>query len=506
MGRLFSALAILVLVAAPTPRVAARDLDATPATLDEVLGTLAPGDTVHLAAGTYGHFTLTDVVGTASAPITLEGPADLGAVVRADDGPCCNTIQIDGNVSYVVLRHLTIDGHGVEGAFGVDARGPDVHHVTIEGCTFVGHDASQQTVAISTKTPTAGWVIRGNRILGAGTGMYLGNSDGTDPFVDGLIENNFFFDTIGYCVQIKWQLPHEVVPGCSAGPSRTIVRHNVFLKADRPSPDGDRPSLLVGGFPESGPNADDTVQIYGNLFVHNPREALLQASGRVSIHDNVFLDTPVAAIRVADHDLPLRRAWIYDNTIHVAGTGVSVGTAAEGTWLVGNAIFASPPVTGSPDTMRDNVAASPDQAAASVVSPSTMLASADYHPQAGQLLGAPLDASPFASDLDYDLDFDCRPRGDFTVRGAYVAPATPSAWHLAADVPTTSCGSPLPPPRDGGVAPDAGQDRDASAGDGGAAATAPAGCSCRVGAGAPTTGLALVALVLLAAAGRRRWR
>ena len=72
------------------------------------------------------------------------------------------------------------------------------------------------------------------------------------------------------------------------------------MKTDRPSPDGDRPNLLVGGFPDSGPNAEDSTQIYGNVFAHNPREALLQASGRVSIHDNVFFDTPNAAIVLQD--------------------------------------------------------------------------------------------------------------------------------------------------------------------------------------------------------------
>jgi hypothetical protein len=213
-------------------------------------------------------------------PITISGPADGSAVVQADLGPCCNTIQINGDVSYLVLRSLTIDGRDSDGAFGIDARGANVHHVTIEDCTFINHDTGQQNVAISTKTATSGWVIRGNRIMGAGTGMYLGNSDGTDPFVGGLIENNLFYDTIGYNFQIKHQLPHDPVPGADSAPPYTIIRHNVFIKTDRASEDGDRPNLLVGGFPESGANSDDTYQIYGNLFVHNPREAHIQATPR----------------------------------------------------------------------------------------------------------------------------------------------------------------------------------------------------------------------------------
>ena len=69
----------------------------------------------------------------------------------ADPGPCCNTIEIT-NSEYVVLRYLTVDGKGVDGAFGLSAKGGDnnlVHHITVEGCTFIGHDNGQQTVAVS---------------------------------------------------------------------------------------------------------------------------------------------------------------------------------------------------------------------------------------------------------------------------------------------------------------------------------------------------------------------
>ena len=48
---------------------------------------------------------------------------------------------------------------------------------------------------------------------------------------------------------------------------------------------GNRPNLLVGGFPEEGPGSNDLYQIYGNLLIDNPREALFQGSGRISFHD-----------------------------------------------------------------------------------------------------------------------------------------------------------------------------------------------------------------------------
>ena len=467
----------MVLLFTTAPAARARDLEADPSNLEQMLGALAPGDVLHLAAGSYGHFTLSDLQGSAALPIVISGPDDRGAVIRADDGPCCNTIQIDGNVSHVVLRSLTIDGHGVDGAFGVDARGANVHHVTLESCTFIGHDAQQQTVAISTKTPTAGWVIRGNRIIGAGTGMYLGNSNGEDPFVQGLIEHNLIQDTIGYNAEIKWQLPHAAPPGALAGPSATIIRHNVFIKTDRPSDDGDRPNLLVGGFPDDGEGSEDSYQIYGNLFVHNPREALLQVSGRVSIHDNIFVDTPVSAIVLQDHDLPLQRAWVYHNTIFVTGAGVSFGSSARaGSIVMGNAIFAGTPLSGPTGDERDNVVGAPSEAMAQVTAASTLLDVADFYPVAGALSGGALDLSALASDADHDLDFNCRPKGAATHRGAYAGAGTNPGWHLAADnKPASACAS-------SGAGVDAGMagsDGGASTGDAG-----PAGAD----AGQPSTG------------------
>ncbi len=436
-----------------TPRLLqARDHQATPQTLNTVLGTVAAGDTVTLAAGDYSHFSLNNALGTATQPILITGPATgAPAVIHADPGPCCNTIELRG-ATYVTLRHLTVDGDNVDGAFGLSASGANVHHITVEFCRFVEHDTSQQNVAISTKTPTSGWVIRNNHIVGAGTGMYLGNSDGTDPFVDGVIEHNVFADTLGYNVQIKWQQAHGPVPGAVVGPSRTVIRHNVFVKNDRPSPDGDRPNLLVGGFPASGDNSNDTYEIYGNVFVHNPRESLLQASGRVSIHDNLFVDVTGTAIRLQNHDLPLRRAWVYNNTVFSAGTAISIsGAPPEGSAVVGNALFANTPVSGSPATMVDNVTGTPAQAAAVLVNASTMLGMMDLFPRPGMLGGTALDLSPFSSDVDTLLDFNCQPKGAQTLRGAYAGDGVNPGWLPALDN-KPAC---VTTPSDGGPAADA---------------------------------------------------
>ena len=39
-----------------------------------------------------------------------------------------------------------------------------------------------------------------------------------------------------------------------------------------------------------GAGSEDRYLVYGNLFLHNPSEALLQAEGRVAVYDNVFIN------------------------------------------------------------------------------------------------------------------------------------------------------------------------------------------------------------------------
>src|SRR5690606_30552814 len=106
-------------------------------------------------------------------------------------------------------------GQGIGGIDAIKAGGAATnyaHHITIEGCTITNHDGgetNQQIVGISTKIVTWDWVIRKNVIDGAGTGLYLGNSDGTRAFIGGLIEGNLFRKTLGYNAQIKYQLHRQ---------------------------------------------------------------------------------------------------------------------------------------------------------------------------------------------------------------------------------------------------------------------------------------------------------
>lgn len=480
--------ALLVLAAVAGP-AAATEYTAGPADYRDVVPRLQPGDVLTLAPGTYTRtLPITGLVGRADAWITIRGPATgAPAIFTADPGPCCNTVELV-DTSYLALEHLVIDGGGVAGAFGISAKAGVVHHIRVEGCELRGHAATQQTVAISTKVATWGWVIRGNRIRDAGTGLYLGNSDGSAPFVEGVIEHNLITGTVGYGMQIKFQTarPAELPPG----PTRTLIRHNVFIKDDRPSPDGDRPNLLVGGFPASGAGADDRYEIYGNLLVHNPREALVQASGRVSIHDNILVDVAGAAIVLADHDRPLVAARVYHNTIYAAGTGVDVASAGDpaagGVAVVGNLIFAATPIAGAGRAqVADNQTGAEADAVAVVAAPSRTLGAMDFYPRAGQAQGAAIDAAILADDVDARRDFNGADKGGLTFRGAYAGAGANPGWPLAEDVKVLGAGAGDP---DGGA---------------GGADDPAGGCGCAAG---PDAGLALGAPVLVLLTRRRRRR
>ena len=339
----------------------AKVIKANPSNVNRLLAVLRPGDTLILAPGIYGPLSLSQLNGKPHAWIRVTGadsPEGTRATIITGD-PHRNTVEIRDS-SYLAIAKLRVDSGGQpDSRFGISARNGTrnlVHDILIENNLLIGQHASQQNDGISTKTPTWNWTIRGNKILGAGTGIYLGNSDGTDPFVAGVIENNLVQDPIGYDMEIKYQNPRPRVPGMPTGRSITIVRNNTFIKGDGPSPDGDRPNVLVGGFPISGPGSGDLYEIYGNFFYHNPREALFQASGRVSLHDNVFVGGHIAAVALKDQDLPLKSADVYSNTIYSSNRGILVDAAASATTnIVGNLVFAATPISGTITHQSDNL-------------------------------------------------------------------------------------------------------------------------------------------------------
>jgi hypothetical protein len=428
----------------------AATINATPSNYRTLLSNLQPGDTLQLAAGTYTQgLPIGSKSGTASAPIVIRGPDDQSAIFQAQD--CCNTVQFNG-ASYVQVMNLTLDGLHKDGPFGVDANG-NTHHITLENLKIINHDGSQQTVGISSKGPAWNWVIRRNTIIGAGTGIYLGNSDGSQPFVAGLIEYNVVLDTTGYNMEIKHQNPRPTGIGLPTGDSRTIIRHNVFSKTRTTvGEDGARPNVLVGHFPLSGAGVNDLYEIYGNFFYENPTEALFQGEGNIALHDNVFVNSAGDAVNIQAHEDKPRTVTVYHNTVVASGGGLRISGADPNfvQKLIANASFAATPISGP--NQQNNVTGSYAQASTYLNAPFAALGSLDVYPKAGQLTGTAIDLGAFSGFTDGTKDFNGTARTG-THRGAYEGDGTNPGWKLARSMkpsagssPPSAAVRPCPPP------------------------------------------------------------
>ncbi len=328
---------------------------AGPETYVSRLPGLQPGDILTLGPGHYRHgLPLHGLRGTATAPIIVQGAGGGNAtVLLARIG--ANTVSL-ADTSYVTVRNLRIDGaHLPVDAVKAEGTSGPVHHITLERLTIVNHDHAQDIIAISSKCPAWGWVIRDNVILGAGTGMYLGSSDGTAPFFDGLIENNLIVDTIGYNIEIKHQIERSELPGAPITPSVTVLRHNIFAKTRNASVGGAaRPNVLVGHFPLQGSGYRDRYEIVDNIFFDNRTEALFQGEGNLTLARNLFFNADGRAVVVQPHHDRPRHVAITENFIAAEERGVTVrgGDPSMVQDVAGNEVYARYPLQGG--AQRDN--------------------------------------------------------------------------------------------------------------------------------------------------------
>lgn len=394
---------------------------ATPSDYLFVLKRLQPGDHLRFAPGEYqSGLPLHQMNGKPGKVIVISGPAK-GTPARFYGRDGANTVSIVDS-SYLMVRDMVLDGRGLK-VDGVKAEGHSAwaHHITLEKLRIVNHHAHQQIVGISTKCPAWGWVIRGNTIIGAGTGMYLGQSDGSAPFVAGVIEHNLIVDSIGYNLQIKHQIERPIIAGIPEEKSVTIIRHNAFSKSANSS-GGDlaRPNLLVGHWPQFGPGAEDTYVIYGNVFYQNPTEALFQGEGNFAFYSNVLVNTFGDAINIQPHNAVPRRIDLFRNTILAAGTGIRVSGAdlAYPQRVMANAVFASTPIVGGEHhANRTGLLA---EAAVHLTAPFVPVSQLNLAPRPGKLITEQVNSKLPAFLPDVNRDFDGR-RYERPVAGAYAA-------------------------------------------------------------------------------------
>ncbi|MFF9084858.1 nitrous oxide reductase family maturation protein NosD [Streptomyces sp. NPDC014991] len=157
-----------LLLTATGPASAATFEVTTAAQLRTALGAARPGDTIHLADGTYtGNFKAATPA-TASARITLTGSP--GAVLTAGGG---YGLHLNG-ASYWTVSGLTVTG-GQKGIMIDAARGVVVDGVTVHGLDMEG---------VHFRDSSTDGVIRNSRIYdtgndgrGMGEGVYVGTAN-----------------------------------------------------------------------------------------------------------------------------------------------------------------------------------------------------------------------------------------------------------------------------------------------------------------------------------------
>lgn len=419
----------------------ANTINANPANYVGFLNTLIAGDTLKLAAGNYiNNLTINNINGTAINPIVIMGS---GITTNFQGQSCCNTVSIT-KCSYIVIRNMQLDGQNqnVDAVKGEGTPGNFAHHITLEYINIINYGPSQQNVGISTKCSAWDWIIRKNRIVGAGTGLYLGNSTGEAPFVNGIIEYNYVAKTIGYNMEIKHQL--DTVRDNFAGTSisgKTIIRHNVFTKDTSSSTGGNaRPNVLVGGFPLTGFGNTDYYEIYGNFFYNNPVEALFQGTGNIRMYENIFVNHyDPAGFRavyftlhngVSPQDIKVFHNTIWSNTT-AGGLRLNSPNASYQQYCYANAVFAPGAITNFANSV-DNVTDSYANAGNHVLAANANINSLNLYPQSGKLFGPLTPSALFQTSTSWDKDFN-HDVYDWTFRGAYSGCCINNGWKLQLD-------------------------------------------------------------------------
>lgn len=421
---------------------------------------LQPGQRVMLESGSYNNgLRLYNLNASAGNCIVIEGPADRSAVFRGEPiNGVRNVVQIR-NSSFVLLRNIEITGVNTTDIDAVKSettiQGPHPaawsHHITLENLHIHDFAADQQIVGISTKAPAWNWVVRRTLIERAGTGVYFGNSDGAQPFINGLFEFNLVRDSVGYNMQVKHQTaatrPSGVGFETLPATGQTVIRHNVFHKSANSSTGADaRPNLLVGAFPLTGNGSNDDYVITGNFFHQNPtgNEGLFQGEGNVIFFGNALYNSTGPGIVIGPQNGEVRRIRVFENTVLSSATAIFISSNVNAGFqqlVRGNAVFGATPISGG--TQADNVIGSFANAASLLNNPSGIVSGPtnrmDLHPQVGTLVGPAIDASPIAAYVDANRDFNDRVR-DHTVRGAYGTQGANPGWQLALEIKVLAAG------------------------------------------------------------------
>jgi hypothetical protein len=202
--------------------------------------------------------------------------------------------------------------------------------------------------------------------------------------------------------------------------------------------------VLVGHLPLSGEGQNDVYEIYGNFFYENPTEALFQGEGNIGLYSNLFVNSVGSAVNIVPHNAVPRQVTVFQNTVVAAGRGIYVsgGSSSAVQRIVGNAVFASPAISGP--NQAGNVSDAYGNAHLYVDEPFASIGALELFPLPGTLDGTTLDTGTFNSYTDWSRDFNGTLRNQ-QFRGAYSGSGTNPGWRPALSIKPPAS---TPPPAD----------------------------------------------------------
>ena len=342
---------------------------------------LQPGDTLQLAAGTYERLSLRDLNGNDDAWITIEGPATGEA--RITHNSCCNTVQLR-RCSYVTIRGFTIDSGGVAGLDGINAKDGASHHIRIEDNRIDPAAASRPWGSPRRVPPGTGHeTLLSNRarVCTSVTAQALPPSSPSSR--------------TWCCIQPATPCRSNIrtpLADAPSGPSSTFIRHNVFLKDDRASPSGNRPNCWSVLFPQADRDPRTSTKFMA-IFCTTTRANRSRSFRVVAFHHNILVGAGPGqrAVLLTDHNGPLDTAYVYNNTIYGAGSGIRFGSAPRTAHaVIGNAVFSSQGLSGNYTNADANELHAVSSAPASLAARAKLWGSATSIPSMTRCVGSPL--------------------------------------------------------------------------------------------------------------------
>jgi hypothetical protein len=280
------------------------------AALAATISTLAPGERLAIAAGTYSvdeRFSI-DLAGSAERPIWIVGERGV-VITRANARQ--NVINVDRG-RYLGLRGLEITG----GDTGLKLY--DCENVWIDRCRV--HDTGGPGIAANSADTAWLWFTRNtiHHTSGAGEGFYLGANKGEHVMHHSVIARNWVHSTSG-----KQGDGIEVKQGSYGN---RIVENLVH--------DTPYPCILVYGTDGREPNVIERNVCFGS------RDNVMQVQGEAIVRNNLLMNG-LRGFASHDHQGRTRDLVFVHNTIVNAGRGAHLlsWSGREGMVFANNVVY-----------------------------------------------------------------------------------------------------------------------------------------------------------------------